>query len=548
MTNKPRKVEGIKPVTSIFKSPSGDERSRLKSFLVEKGIPENLLDDEVIKKVLNLLKTKKGTINAGTVSEKLRPRRGKAEIVRYTNTIASALNEFRATAAATKSLEILSEPLDRSQSSFLPSTAVSAGGIAGLLFRQSLTGREESKEERKIKAAIAEGEGILVKAEFRERKAQIEAALELQKRLFSGFSGASGAQEETKGSDFIALLSRKGITLEDLGLNGLITNDTDIKPYHHYIVAHSIIEKMLLPKGVFVSNGQEYQITEVIPYPPETYTTPDGHEAIVYTTYPTAESREFNTTARYHDPSVIFPILIERLHGLEEVALERTFPGVKALKEEKSSRFQREEITSKLYLNKVIYLETYLRCAKPDGVQKGVYLAEEFEHLDVRKLAEKKLGRRLMPYTPSCEIDEVTAILKPDSFLLRELNNITSPEEKLAFASAIQEVRAKLGALRKGHSPNTLLSFLDAIQLDFPKAENGEEPPHYYTARKLIEKRLLGPAIMGKETIDNDDWFKFLDDNLPQEIMACERSKSNDLVDKLDLAARKALEQHFYLD
>ena len=167
----------------------------------------------------------------------------------------------------------------------------------------------------------------------------------------------------------------------------------------------------------------------------------------------------------------------------------------------------------------------------------------------MKRLNKKRLIREI----PGHETETAKAILKPTSVLFSELNQIESIKEKDRFASAIQEIRGKIGAMRFKTLRYPTLAFFDCIGISLvPHEELGDgkhiEAPYYSVAREW-NKNLIGGYLMKKDPkkVTTDDWLDFLDKNLPKTIKNGDTKKMDDFMKKLDEASNHVLEEHFFL-
>ena len=307
-----------------------------------------------------------------------------------------------------------------------------------------------------------------------------------------------------------------------------------------------MIEHYLIPSGFFLNSGNNESYVSFLPVEPEMHTSPEGNEVPVYDAYP-RDTDSYNETALSRKASIIYPKVIDFLYDFETRALEYN-SRVKEARNDSSIKISRPKIVSVSDLFHAIYTEAYIRTPDPTRTNKLNYLAEELEHYDARKMAEKRLGRKIIDAIKGEEVEKIKAILKPTSYLYKKLESIANNDEKETFANAIDEIRAKLGTLRKSSSTPTL-SLTDAMYFGEVDQEIASlEAPHYKVARTEI-KKLMAEKLFSKQadSVTNSDWFAFFDVNIAKEFSSGGKSDTDNLIDKMHVASQSILEEHFYL-
>lgn len=341
--------------------------------------------------------------------------------------------------------------------------------------------------------------------------------------------------------------------VEELKIKDVLNPGEKLKLETLFYVATKISIDFLLPRGVYFTAQNGQAVIEPIIYEPREATSPDGHTIPVYISHPHRQNKGNDASSvRFLGNSIVYTHLVDKLFSLEG-NVELFNPDLKGVKDSQTAQIVRDEINDFYQYQHAVESEAYLKTEEPENFRYIDSLAEELEHLDCKKLAEKRLGKEILYGIYGREVEEARAVLKSGP-LLDELESKGDLNEQTSFAKAILEVRAKIGMLRVGERRYnfTPYSFIDAIgyAIDVKKATYEiEEEPHYDVARN-INKHLIGEKLLGvtgKALDDPKIWFKFLDENISVRVGVNTIGKTEEFILKLHKAAQEVLEENFYL-
>lgn len=342
--------------------------------------------------------------------------------------------------------------------------------------------------------------------------------------------------------DFIKNETKTQFNL-DFNLEDRYMKAVNKDPFLYLLYLRKMIhEKITIPNGLYVyESGEGHFNTEPILYEPQEFITPDGNKVKAYTHYSCSE--KYETTACCWDSIITYPQILDVLYNIGELA--KYSHAINQVKADKSLGIVRQQFNNIESYRRFITAEWCIKSTDPVNEYKMEVLGEEFEHYDSGIVAVKRLG-----YTPLHKIEEVGAIVKPGSYAYEQFSKAASLglSNQVIISAALNEVRAKLGNLRKGHSPFPPFTFYEAVAISLDESAN-IGPEHYKLARNCI-RDLLSPLLLGKTSnqVRQSDWLGFLHDNVAMDIRAGNtNSQTNVLIDKLDLASKQILEENFYL-
>lgn len=341
---------------------------------------------------------------------------------------------------------------------------------------------------------------------------------------------------------------------EDLELDKFFKVGQKLKVEDFRLLITRANTKFFLPNRIYYTVENSNIITEPILYKPTEFTSPDGHTIPVYCSHPYSRNKgNYATTTKFMGDYIVYPTIVDELFSLDK-NINIFAPEIIGLKTLKGAGIVRGEITDFFSYVRSVETEAYLRSEDPREFKFYDSISEELEHLDCKKLAEKRLGKKVELGIANREVEEITAVLKPGP-LLDKLDSIDDPLEKNSFAKALHEVRAKVGMLRTGEGRVnfTPYSFIDSVVYALVKdLEGGSQEDPYYMVARDINKRLLGEKLLGVSGADLDNpniWFKYLNQNINFRIGAdSPENRTDEFILKLDRAAREVLEENFYLN
>lgn len=352
-------------------------------------------------------------------------------------------------------------------------------------------------------------------------------------------AGLLAMRSDATSDELIELVSRVApeVDISDFIKPGRTINPTDI---HEANVV--IKEGKLFPKGAYVLSVEGSRISSGFLIRDNDLTSPKGNNVKFYYAISRSEEEKF-TTAYHCGDSIIYPIA--RDECFVDGSLQSLLDPWAAYRSNILDRNKSFMDSPDLITDWILALFYEQSSDITLDLRKDA-LVEELEHADLKIEAEKIIGRKLHLLQKGEFVCQMEAVLKPDSLLRRLISD--SPEHsKDTMARSINELRAKLGALR--YAPFVPYNFLDCYGVNICNLNQGDV--EYQAARNLagvlLGKKLFGEVTTGQEGLDK--WRDFLDMSL--------RSKRNDFAEdrklvaefssQLRRAAQEIIDEHFYV-
>ena len=330
----------------------------------------------------------------------------------------------------------------------------------------------------------------------------------------------------------------------DFDISKLINADTVITQSDRINVGNEINNKILMPRGVFASSVEGGQhVIGFILKDPELLTTPRGRSMPLYKVYPFIG--EFGTAYSDHG-MIIYPYcrdvdFARTVKTIQQNWLNYKIGAFRGVSFRENPNF----IVSWIAIHFFEGSHDIVKDQRTDTIN------EELAHHDLQTAFREKEGLPFETYDIKRKVSGIKKLLKPDSILLRELENIVGrtgySREADDFCSGINEMYAKLVSLEKSPFPSFTLMDCILNSITTRTETLAREDEQYPTARKFLAqfiwKELNSAAELNSPT--HNEWAVFFDNNIKGTDEASDKEAIRAFNKRLVELSPKIVSEHF---
>lgn len=364
----------------------------------------------------------------------------------------------------------------------------------------------------------------------------------------SGLTEKFTKGKNVKGHEVIEVLDGVIRSIEPNFDMGKIINPDNVVTRSDLVnLGNQINLKILMPRGLFSAITDGGLCIGFMLKEPEVLVTPKGNNMPMHKIYPLVG--EFGYAYSDHE-MVVYPYFRDASFAEGLTAAERNWANYKAgLLRGISFTKNPDAVISWVGLQFLEHSQDIVIDQRTDAVN------EELAHHDLHTAFKEKEGTSFDTHDITKKVEGIKKLLKPNSVLLRELENIPQREINLQtalvkqeeFCHAVDEIYAKLVSLEISPFPpftlqdcicNTILPVHEELQY---------EPGQYAIARKFLAQ-FLWKELNGTHENHNasrEEWGKYLDTAIKGTDESSDKNAIRIFNKKLTEVAHKIVSEHF---